>query len=230
MITQITNDNKNAYSILFTDASDLLSGYQKIERFNIDIPGYYIKEDKAFVQLENINSATTFAKATLDENGNTRSIYAKVKFAVSDNKDENGLASWYTNEDVANDVAWGPVNGFDASFPITTLAEYYSWIRTLGKADKKYTVLPVEEVDAEVFSINANTRAITIPSHFIKNGFGVVGDSYAEIVYFSIDRYYDMMDLNNADIYILWETPDKKKGFSSPYVRYLTTITNSKGE
>ena len=37
---------------------------------------------------------------------------------------------------------------------ITTLEEYFSWIRNLGNISKKYTVLPLDE---DHFEINTNT-------------------------------------------------------------------------
>ena len=92
---------------------------------------------------------------------------------------------------------------------ITTLEEYFSWLKTLSRIHKKYTVLPLDE---EHFEINANTRAINIPASFKKNGIAVQGDDLAEILYFKIDRYFDYMDLNNTDIFIQWETPKDANG------------------
>ena len=105
---------------------------------------------------------------------------------------------------------------------ITTLEEYFSWLRNLGAINRKYTVLPLDE---DCFEINANTRAITIPSSFKKNGIAVQGDDLAEVLYFKIDRYFDYMDLNNTDIYIQWETPKDPvtglttKSVSAAYIR-----------
>lgn len=82
-------------------------------------------------------------------------------------------------------------------------------------------MLPLDE---DHFIINANTRAITIPSAFKKNGIAVQGDDLAEVIYFEIDRYFDYMDLNNCDIFIQWETPKNAEGktirsVSSEYIR-----------
>lgn len=104
---------------------------------------------------------------------------------------------------------------------ITTLEEYFSWIRNLGTINKKYTVLPLDE---DHFEINANTRAINIPASFKKNGVAVQGDDLAEVLYFKIDRYFDYMDLDKCDIYIQWETPKAADGTtiksaSSAYIR-----------
>lgn len=104
---------------------------------------------------------------------------------------------------------------------ITTLEEYFSWLKTLGAINRKYTVLPVGE---HYFDINANTRGINIPVDFKKNGVAVQSDDLAEVLYFRIDRYFDYMDLNNTDIFIQWETPkgpDGKtvKSVSPAYIR-----------
>lgn len=106
-----------------------------------------------------------------------------------------------------------PADGFVPEIGITTLEEYYNWLPEI-KRDKEgnptvFTKLPLDEA---YFEINANTRAITIPAEFKKNGIGVQGDDLAEVVYFMIDRYFDAMDLNNTEIYIEWETPKGKNG------------------
>lgn len=66
----------------------------------------------------------------------------------------------------------------------------------------KYLRLPVDE---PIFEINANTRKIEIPSDFKSNGLSVQGDHLAEIVFFSIDRYFDYMDFMNCDVTINWK-------------------------
>lgn len=104
---------------------------------------------------------------------------------------------------------------------ITSLEEYFAYIKNLSKLDKKYTILPVDE---ELFEIDANSRVITVPASFKKNGIGVQGDEIAEIIYFKIDRFFDATDLNNMEIYVQWETaPDSRnvtdKGVSREWVR-----------
>ena len=70
-----------------------------------------------------------------------------------------------------------------------------------------FVLLPLDE---EPFEINANTREIKVPTAF-KKGVAVQGDCGSEILVFTIDRYFDYMDLNNMDIYIQYTTPDKKE-------------------
>lgn len=108
---------------------------------------------------------------------------------------------------------------------IQTLEQYFNNIQDLAKIDKKFTVLPTDE---DYFEIDANSRAITIPATFKKNGLGVKGDQVAEIVYFRVDRYYDFMDLalDNVDIVIQWKNADGKTGTSGVWLKDVDTYTD----
>lgn len=79
------------------------------------------------------------------------------------------------------------------------------------KADPYWLILPREE---GLFEIDANSRKITIPADFARNGVGVQGDELAEIVYFSIDRYFDITDLYDKEIFVQWEAPNGDPGLS----------------
>ena len=85
---------------------------------------------------------------------------------------------------------------------------------------RRYAILPLDE---EHFEIDANSRIITVPADFRKNGIAVKGDQVAEIVYFRIARYFDFMDLNNTEIFIQWEHTGENgntfKGVSTEWVR-----------
>lgn len=106
-------------------------------------------------------------------------------------------------------------NYINQDWAITDLESYFSNIKNLLTIDKKYTILPIDE---DYFEIDANSRSISIPNSFRKNGIAVEGDEIAEIVYFRVNRYFDFMDLNNADIFIQWET-DLQSGVSKEWVR-----------
>lgn len=111
---------------------------------------------------------------------------------------------------------------------INSLETYFSHIETLSKLTKnqnntygrKYTVLPLQE---DYFEINANSRLITVPELFRKNGLSVQGDQVAETIYFKINRYFDAMDLNTTDIYIQWENANGDRGLSKEWVRDIET-------
>ena len=75
----------------------------------------------------------------------------------------------------------------------------------------EFIMLPIEEPHLE---INADTREIIIPAGF-KKLVGVQGDHVAETLIFSIDRFFDFMDLLNTQIYIQW-TDEKGADRATP--------------
>lgn len=110
---------------------------------------------------------------------------------------------------------------------ISTLEQYFYYLPDLMQLKKegseygetlgrRYAMLPVDE---EVFFIDANTRQISVPTSFKRNGIAVQGDEVAEIVYFKINRYFDFMDLNNTEIYIQYEDPKGNKDVCQEWVR-----------
>lgn len=182
MITAIRPGNQEDYKALYDEASDILSGFRRVRTYDGKVSDYYYKVDKKSVSTveelyrkdETITDLYSFSQAL----GVRKILYVK--------------------DDKLKREAFNPLVG------ISTLEEYFSWLKDLADVSKKYTVLPLDE---ECFEINADTRVITIPASFKKNGIAVQGDDLAEIVYFKVDRYYDYMDLNNTSIYIQWETP-----------------------
>ena len=93
----------------------------------------------------------------------------------------------------------------DGKIQIDNLESFFGYIQEIGELDKKFLRLPLDE---PLFEIDANSRKITIPSDFTANGLSVQGDHLAETVFFSIDRYFDYMDLNNCNIRINWKIGD----------------------
>ena len=85
---------------------------------------------------------------------------------------------------------------------IDNLESFFGNIQEIAKLDTKFLRLPLDE---PLFEIDANSRKITVPSNFATNGLSVQGDHLAETVYFSIDRYFDYMDLDNCQIRINWK-------------------------
>jgi len=100
---------------------------------------------------------------------------------------------------------------------INTLDDYYSKLNeliALARENNNYQHFLRLPLDEPTFDIDANSRVITVPAEFKKNGLSVKNDEIAEIVYFTIDRYYDTIDLYSPDINIIiqWEgAPDAKK-------------------
>ena len=58
--------------------------------------------------------------------------------------------------------------------------------------------------DEDIFVINADTREINIPAKVKKNGIGVFGDHFAEMIVLQIDRYFDNQDLLKTKCAINW--------------------------
>lgn len=105
---------------------------------------------------------------------------------------------------------------------ISSLDEYFANLAELKAVNENvFTFLPLDE---PLFEINANTRAITIPSEFKKNGISVKGDHYAETLYFTVDRYFDTVDLYDPSIkiYIQWEDAQGNDGVSAAIFRDVT--------
>lgn len=128
------------------------------------------------------------------------------------------------------EVALDPTDAADKAFidgetskEITSLNEYFQHINDLAQfaigtgrsgSDPYFLRLPLDEPFLE---INANTRAITVPSQLRQ--IGVRGDKYAEVVFFKIDRYFDAVDLATRHIYIEWEDAAGKKGVSRDFLK-----------
>ena len=117
---------------------------------------------------------------------------------------------------------------------ITSLNEYFAYLQQLvnisdeDDTNRAFVRLPLDE---DFFEIDANSRTIKIPSNsFGRYGVGVQGDELAEVVYFTIDRYFDAMDLANPDMNIIiqWETRDANRqtvaGISRNFGKEIVTI------
>ena len=115
-----------------------------------------------------------------------------------------------------------------AEAPITTVEQYFSYLPdliNLGASDipyerirslgRRYTMLPLDE---GIFQVDGNSRAISVPGAYQTNGVAVQGDKYAEIIYFMVDRFFDITDLDTCDIYIQWTNANGESGVSTPWV------------
>lgn len=202
MITRITKANADKYRVLFADAVEALQTH--------DING-------------NPVGSENFDRPVIE----VTETYEEVKI-----KEEEYLAGehYIWNEELGD---W-ELTALDAQFipearyailvktseSISTLEEYFCHIADLQAINKKFTVLPLDE---ELFYFNANTRAIEAPKDFKTNGVAVVGDEVAEILYFKVDRFFDMDDLAEKDIFVQWRAPadkdgNRKEGVSVPWI------------
>ena len=120
---------------------------------------------------------------------------------------------------------------FQGENVMTNLDDYFMSLKDIaqkvqkGEIDPKFLVLPNDE---GYFEIDANSRKINIPSRFASYGAGVQGDEVAEIIYFSIDRYFDIHDLYDKEILVQWENaaPKPDKGLSVTINKTLQMIPN----
>lgn len=90
-----------------------------------------------------------------------------------------------------------------------SIHNYFAHMGDLIEHKTVYALIPSDE---SPFEINANTRTIKIPAEFNKCA-SVVGDDMCEIITFTIDRYFDYVDLTDTDIAIQWKT-NQEEGMS----------------
>ena len=123
---------------------------------------------------------------------------------------------------------------FSEDFAITTLNEYFAYLEDLVKISDNEDIsrffvrLPLDE---DFFEIDANSRTVKVPNtSFGRYGVGVQGDELAEVVYFTIDRYFDSTDLASDDLNIViqWEAKNASKeviaGISQHFGKDIETI------
>lgn len=115
----------------------------------------------------------------------------------------------------------------DVSIQEGSLATYFAALQSAQKSglniSNKFFRLPLEE---PTFDVDMDSRTITVPTIFKNYGLGVQGDTRAEIVFFKVPRYYDVMDLNpNMDSVgsawvVQWQNTNNKivKSGNSPVV------------
>lgn len=124
---------------------------------------------------------------------------------------------------------YGKNYNVDGNIVIDDIDDYFCYLQTLAQIEKDhinidpiFTILPATEA---TFDIDADKRSITIPANFKDHGVGVQGDEIAEILYFSIDRYFDAMDLADMDIVVQWKhekDADYVSNLSATYKKSLT--------
>lgn len=102
---------------------------------------------------------------------------------------------------------------------ISTLDGYFQHLNEISRKDPSLIILPLDE---EKFSIDGNSRKITVPQAFTKNGVGVQGDHYAEYIYFEIDRYFENIDFGSPSITAVVEFIDanQQKHFTKAWIKY----------
>ena len=209
MITRITKANADKYRALFAEAEDVLkthdiNGVDITTNNGTPVITSIVSYDPVVIDEEDFQPGFHFIKVGEEwKLTDTGAVFApEAEYAVRVEEHEH----------------------------ITTLEEYFCNIATLCAVDDKFTILPLED-EENFFTINANTRVIDIPKSFKDNGISVQGDEISEVLYFKVNRYFDMTDLGEKDVYIQWLGPaDKngsvarKEGVSKPWVKTTTLI------
>ena len=122
-----------------------------------------------------------------------------------------------------------------ANQSIGNIDDYFACLKTLAtlenehpeEIDPIFTILPATE---QTFDIDANTREIKVPENFAKYGVGVQGDEIAEILYFSIDRFFDAIDLAEKEILIQWRHEKDTQGAQNLSATYKRSLTLQPGK
>ena len=109
--------------------------------------------------------------------------------------------------------------GLSEKDKISTLDGYFQHLHEISLKDPSLIILPLDE---EKFFIDGNSRKITVPQAFTKNGVGVQGDHYAEYIYFEIDRYFENIDFGSPSITAVVEFIDanQQKHFTKAWIKY----------
>ena len=92
----------------------------------------------------------------------------------------------------------------DAEKRFKNLNHYLAHADALLELDPAYLLLPLDE---PTFDINADSRNIKASRIVI-----LQNDHNAETIQFTVDRYFDYMDLKEARIYAQWTLPSGKEG------------------
>ena len=105
------------------------------------------------------------------------------------------------------------------TFP--SLESYFANIGSLIQLRSEYALIPSDE---EPFEINANTRKIKIPSAFTSHA-AITGDDMSEVITFTVDRYFDYVDLAGTKICVQWELPGPDGGTGISYITLVDLET-----
>lgn len=200
MITRITKANADKYRVLFSDATKALKTH--------DASGNPVGSLGAGDPV--MPSNKVYEEVKLD-----KSSFIGGEHYIWNNE----LEIWMGTEP---DAVFDPTARYAiyVETGITSLDEYFHYIAELKEVSKRYTILPLDE---EFFFIDANSRKIDVPKSFRDYGIAVQGDEVAEVLYFKINRYFDMDDLATKDILIQWRAPvnsegKRVEGLSKPWV------------
>lgn len=208
MITKITTANANKYRVLFDKATRALRSYDE-QGVPVGAPG------AGSPVLDPANARYVKVELTAD-------TFLAGQHFYGDGEPVEGVYPRYIQTSLG-DMFDSNKEYFVQEAEINSLEQYFSYIEYLRKINPIYTILPVDE---NIFEIDANARTISVPAEFQANGVSVQDDEISEVLYFRIDRFFDMEDLALDDIFIEWRCPANDEGeviegVSKPWARDL---------
>lgn len=215
MITKRTENNKTDYNKLFNSANLLLNAIFAIKNVTetqqtvsegATAPPFW-NNDKVTVVVSDLNDQAEIRRIATD----TISQYDYEIFVDNtvyniDNSNYKALTdpNLSTSLSIADyDDVYTDGNTY---FEIDNLSDYFNVVETLSNIHPRFARLPQDE---QFFEINADTRTINRPSG--NNVYAVIGDHVAETIYFTIDRYYDIVDLGAEEINVFIQVSCRDK-------------------
>lgn len=182
VITKVTSANYDDYTLLFNQADAALKEY------NGEPTSEFVKIDWEADPAPVFDSKIQYFDSSFSplQNFDTNAFsQAKVE----------GTELYVLNEQIIYD-----------------LDTYFGRLKLLSEIDYSFLRLPLDEPTFDIMDDAVNgRRVIKVPEDFNRNGISVQGDETAEILFFSVDRYYDSTDLWTADMnfVIQWKTATK---------------------
>lgn len=206
MVTKITDNNNEFYEQLFKEVSDSLENFIKNH-----ISSAKNSQDINIITVA--NSSITVGKA--DDSIITSVEISNPNYTHYIMGEPNFInLNDGSNKDIAIQLCQAYIDvGHDG---IEGLEEYFGIIETITNyINTNYQILPLIARDGEwikdevPFVIDANTRVINPPNN--NYTYAVSGDDLAETIYFTIDRYFDNIDLSTKNIAVLSQINGQKR-------------------
>lgn len=106
----------------------------------------------------------------------------------------------------------------------TASTEYYRNLYRIQQDNNLPSLAVLLPSTENIYNVNLNTRVINAPEYL-----GVKTDHTAEVIYFRCDRFFDYMDLSQANIIIQYENANGDKGiYPVPFVDVATYSLENK--
>ena len=206
MVTKITDNNNEFYEQLFKEVSDSLENFIKnhISSAKNSQSINIITVADSSITVEEANDSIVTSVEISNPNY-THYIMGEPNF-IDLNVDSNKYIAIQLCQAYI-DVGHDGIEG---------LEEYFGIIETITNCiNTNYQILPLIARDGEwikdevPFVIDANTRVINPPNN--NYTYAVSGDDLAETIYFTIDRYFDNIDLSTKNIAVLSQINGQKR-------------------